>query len=257
MFRMLMSRIRLVEGLAASAWPAAEVQVLDGWRLRADEAGTRRANSVWPNNDSGAMPLCDKLASVKDFYAARDLPIYYQICPATQPSNLDEVLSANGYASEAPTDVQTANVAAVLEHTALRRSNEVTILDHFDEAWFAIFYQSEGVTESQAAARLALIRRIPARTGFALFAVDGKPTALAMGVHEQDWVGVFAMATRPEFRRRGAATAVLHSLARWAQALGAVSMYLQVMYENAAALALYARAGFETLYTYHYRKLSR
>jgi ribosomal protein S18 acetylase RimI-like enzyme len=30
--------------------------------------------------------------------------------------------------------------------------------------------------------------------------------------------------------------------------------YLQVMDQNAAAQALYARVGFETLYHYHYRE---
>jgi ribosomal protein S18 acetylase RimI-like enzyme len=31
-------------------------------------------------------------------------------------------------------------------------------------------------------------------------------------------------------------------------------MYLQVMHNNAPALALYRRAGFEPLYSYHYRE---
>jgi ribosomal protein S18 acetylase RimI-like enzyme len=52
---------------------------------------------------------------------------------------------------------------------------------------------------------------------------------------------------------RAPAPAVLHALAEWGRAYGATRMYLQVMENNAAARALYAGIGFETLYTYYYR----
>jgi N-acetylglutamate synthase len=61
------------------------------------------------------------------------------------------------------------------------------------------------------------------------------------------------MGTRPEARRRGAATSVLHALASWAIDKGADRMYLQVEAANDAARQLYVRAGFETAYRYHYR----
>jgi GNAT superfamily N-acetyltransferase len=60
------------------------------------------------------------------------------------------------------------------------------------------------------------------------------------------------MVTRREHRRKGAATHVLHSLACWGREHGASEMYLQVMEDNAAALPLYARAGFEKVYQYWY-----
>lgn len=62
------------------------------------------------------------------------------------------------------------------------------------------------------------------------------------------------MGTRPEFRRRGAATATLHALATWGGEQGAERAYLQVMAENLPATAVYARAEFERLYHYHYRE---
>jgi GNAT superfamily N-acetyltransferase len=61
------------------------------------------------------------------------------------------------------------------------------------------------------------------------------------------------MGTRPEARRRGAATAVLHALAAWAAANGCPRSYLQVEEDNPGARALYARAGFTDAYRYHYR----
>jgi ribosomal protein S18 acetylase RimI-like enzyme len=45
-------------------------------------------------------------------------------------------------------------------------------------------------------------------------------------------------------------------LAQWGQIYQARQLYLQVMADNAPALALYERLGFETLYHYHYRELT-
>jgi ribosomal protein S18 acetylase RimI-like enzyme len=47
---------------------------------------------------------------------------------------------------------------------------------------------------------------------------------------------------------------VLGAIARFALARGAARLYLQVEVENAAARALYARAGFVEAYRYHYRR---
>jgi len=62
--------------------------------------------------------------------------------------------------------------------------------------------------------------------------------------------GVFNMATRPRARRRGAARAVLAGIARWGKAEGVAAAYLQVHPANAAALALYATAGFVSHHAY-------
>ena len=69
---------------------------------------------------------------------------------------------------------------------------------------------------------------------------------------ERGWTGVFCMETLQQYRRRGAATAILHALAEWGRGYDADHMYLQVMLNNPGALAAYARAGFEPLYTYYH-----
>ena len=57
--------ILLIETLAANAWPPERSVILDGWRLRSAGGITRRANSVWPNADTGTASLEDKLAAVE------------------------------------------------------------------------------------------------------------------------------------------------------------------------------------------------
>ena len=73
------SEILQVEQCALHSLPATEDVALGGWRLRFDHGLHRRGNSVWPNADDGSIPLEQKLARAESFYAARALPVRYQI----------------------------------------------------------------------------------------------------------------------------------------------------------------------------------
>src|SRR5690606_34181519 len=101
-------------------------------------------------------------------------------------------------------------------------------------------------------ARRAMLERIGPPAGFAAAEVDGRLAAVALGVVERGWLGLFSVATHPEYRRRGLGLATLAALAAWAAGHGAERCYLQVFSTNAPALALYARLGFATRYDYWY-----
>ena len=248
--------ILTIETLAANAWPAAEVEMCGGWRLRSTQGVTRRANSVWPNVDDGALSLDARLAQVEAFYAARRLPAIYQICDAMQPAQLDAVLATRGYTLEAPTFVQVAALATLLERLPSLRhypTFEVEVSEEFDPQWFELYCAAETVSSGAAPVRRAILERISPLHGFVTLYADGAPAAVGMGVVEAGWLGIFSMATLPAYRRQGAARAILRTLAVWAQLYDAQRAYLQVMAHNIAAQALYASAGFVTAYRYHYR----
>jgi N-acetylglutamate synthase len=251
------SLIHTLEILAANAWPAAEAQTLDGWRLRFTAGVTRRANSVWPNDDGGELDLAEKMAQVESFYAARTLPTRYQISPATQPQELDDLLATQGYAALARTAVQVADLATILQQTKPLRaypSFEVEVSEEFDEDWFATFCAAERGDEPANDTLRAIFQRIQPPSGFVLLRVDGALAAVGLGVLEAGWLGIFCMATQEPFRRQGAASAILRTLAIWAQLYEATRAYLQVMDQNTPARRLYERLGFTTLYHYHYRE---
>jgi ribosomal protein S18 acetylase RimI-like enzyme len=248
--------ILAIETIAANAWPAAEVERCGGWRLRSTAGVTRRANSVWPNEDDGAWTLEAKLAHVEAFYAARALPAIYQICDAMQPAQLDETLAARGYAAAAHTFVQTTTLAMMEERLPSLRhypAFEVEVSEEFDPLWFELYCEAEEVSDHAAAMRQAILERIAPVHGFVTLRRAGESIAAGMGVVEAGWLGVYCMATRPAFRRQGAARAILRTLAIWAQLHDAQQAYLQVMVNNTGAQALYAGAGFITVYRYHYR----
>jgi N-acetylglutamate synthase len=236
-----------LEARAFAAWPAAEVEALGGWRLRATSGVTRRANSAWT---SGAVDdLAGAIARSEAFYAERGLPAIFQICPASPPG-LDGALAARGYAIDAPVAILSAELAML----ALPSPDgvEARVTEKLGEPWFELSGGRSRFAAVQDVYR-GILARIGPRAGFALATVGGAPAATALGVCDAGWLGVFSVATLPEFRRRGAATALLRALARWGGTLGATRAYLQVERDNRIAFELYLRDGFSEVYGYHYR----
>ncbi len=257
----LLTQIEQLETLAANAWPAAEVEALAGWRLRYTAGVTRRANSVWPNGATREIEVAAKLLAAEAFYQERKLPTRYQISPAAQPGDLDDQLAGRGYAAVARTAVQVAPITTILTKTPPLQQTPafaIEVAEAFDEDWFAAYADFAEEDPAGFATRREILQRIGVSiglsTGFALLRIDNQPAAVGLGVVEAGWLGIFCMGTAPVFRRRGAARAILRTLAIWAQMQGADHTYLQVMDQNSAARPLYAGIGFETLYHYHYRE---
>ena len=265
-----------LETIALHAWPAAEIVDLDGWRLRHASGVTRRANSVWPNVAAGRLSLDAKIAAAEAFYANRGQPVIFQISPAAQPPELDAILAARGYAHHAPTLVQTAGLTEIFRRGGAERQRNaeeekeqasahlcvsapprqnfaVTLAAAFDAGWFDLYCIGEEAPPAQAAVRQAILQRITQPCAYATVHRDGAAIAVALGVTEGAWLGVFNVVTLPAYRRQGAARALLAALAAWAQEQGATRAYLQVMERNTPAQALYAGLGFATAYSYHYR----
>jgi ribosomal protein S18 acetylase RimI-like enzyme len=270
--------IHFIEELAANAWTAAVVQVVDGWRLRFNWRVTQRANSVWPNESQGELDLEAKLQLVEDFYTRHGMRARYQMCPATQPAELDDVLAQRGYIAVSHTSVQIAPIETVIQRAQANqvsdqvavpvrpvraavsvraavelRREQVVCVGNLDDEWFATYAEGAHMADHERAMRRGILERIGPRAGYALVRMEERPVAVGVGVVERGWAGIYCMETLPKFRRRGAATAVIGALAQWVQTQGARQMYLQVMLNNAPARALYAGLGFKPLHTYHYR----
>jgi len=251
--------VRTLDELGANSTAATTVRIVDGWFLRAaPDYPFRRCNSALPYSGDG-VGLESRVSTVEDFYRDREMPPRFQMSPAALPAGLDDLLEARGYDIEEPTLVLVADTQRVVERTDRDDADAVTVVDGIDEFWIAEYasaFSGEEPGRDRLRAYGHLLRHLGPAVGTAVLPVDEKPSAVGLGVHERGWVGVYAMGTRPEVRRRGAATAVLHALAKWAEERGAHRMYLQVEVTNDGARQLYTRAGFETSYRYHYRTSS-
>jgi N-acetylglutamate synthase len=256
MSRTSIPTVRVLDELGANATAATTVQVVDGWVIRcAARAPYTACNSVLPIGGDH-FGVEGRIATVENFYRQRDLPVRFLVSPGALPVGLDDVLETRGYEIEQPTIVLTAETARAIDHTERSDASAVTVGDGIDEYWVAEYASTFGNDETereQLRAYAHLLRHIGPAVATAVLPFDETPSAIGLAVHERGWAGVYAMRTRPEARRRGAPTSVLHALARWAEERGAHRMYLQVEVTNDGARQLYRRAGFETGYRYHYR----
>ncbi|WP_406088324.1 GNAT family N-acetyltransferase [Kitasatospora purpeofusca] len=242
---------RLIERHAARAWPAEEAREEDGWLLRhTPGVPRRRSNSALPVGLGNS--LLDGLERVEQYYAGHGLPVAVQVAPAEEHTALDAALDARGYRRDSATLVCTAPTAAVADAARPATPLDVTLAEHPTRAWLDAYAELEpGGTEREAAEQL--FHRIGGPAAHLGVERDGRLVGIGLVVAAPGCAGVFCMATDPAHRRRGIAGAILHVGARWAQARGAGTLYLQVTAGNTTARRLYERVGFEVSHSYHYR----
>ena len=246
------TQVNLIEELAANAWRPEIEQSLDGWRLRFNQGVNRRCNSVWPNQLVGSLDLAERLDMVEQFYLRWKIRPRYQICPAAIPEDLADILSKRGYTEDAHTAVQTASIDQVLSETDSNPDFDIELENGLSEEWFKFHCDLEGLSGLSAQMRKGTLSRIGPQKAFVTLRIENNRAAIGLGVVERGWVGIFCMASHPEFKCRGAAISVLSALGIWGKNQGAENMYLQVMENNSPALSLYKKVGFETLYKYYY-----
>jgi ribosomal protein S18 acetylase RimI-like enzyme len=128
-------------------------------------------------------------------------------------------------------------------NTASREVVHVAELDGRIAGVIAVFPVLDGDPRARRFLRLTLSRTPPWRWPRALkvFRLGGRLTPPAPG----DALYVDALATSPDFRRRGVATALLHSAEELARASGLAQLALDTADRNAGAQALYETFGME------------
>lgn len=245
--------IQILEEHTLNAWPAHQSLLYDGWVLRFAAGYTRRANSVNPIYESRLDPG-EKIAACEAAYAAQGLPTVFKMTPIAQPGTLDGQLAARGYRKEALTSVQVLEDIGAAGRMEPHPQVEAVSLDPVvSESWLADYVALNGVKAGHVPAMRRLLENILPERRFVALASGGRTVAMALGVLERGYLGIYDVVTAPDQRRRGFGLALLGELLRWSCAQGACRAYLQVMLDNAPALALYAGLGFREVYQYWYR----
>jgi GNAT superfamily N-acetyltransferase len=245
--------IALLDELAANARPARVQQALEGWRLRASDGVTRRANSVLTN---APLPLYPRwFEEVEEFYRRHNLPSRYQISAASPPE-LDNLLNERGYTYISETSVMVGTVQDVLDQVRSTPESEVTLQDRVSDKWLTLFLDAEGFPTTQESSYRHTFSSLGPAVAYATATIDNQPAGVGMSVAERGWAGLFSIVTFPTYRRQGVGTAIVRALAAWARQHGSEQLYLQVVATNEPAVNLYRRLGFDALYSYHYREKS-
>ena len=233
-----------LEFVAARGWQGLETDRLGDWLLRAGGGFTDRANSVLVVGDPGT-PLPEAVDAVGRWYDDRALQPC-AVLPGVQSRRADAAFAAAGWRYDKDVLVLTAPIG-----TPAAVDVRVELADRPDDAWLAGYR----ATPLPAVAREVLTgAEDVVFASVRLDAAPAPPAAVARGVLTDGWLGVTAVTVDERHRRQGLATAVRAALQRWAAERGAHSVYLQVVDDNAPALALYRRSGFIEHHRYHYRR---
>jgi N-acetylglutamate synthase len=247
--------IRHLEDLAARAWPPAYVQILEGWQIRHTAGMSYRSNSVLPRYSSATgFVLAEQVRLVEEYYASRELAPTFRISPAAHPAELDTMLAERGYERVADGSVLIAPLDSMLARVRSAPGIVAEVGEQPGCDWLTTYCIAEGIGPHERESLHSVLRRVPGRLAFAVTSVSEDLAATALGVLEGEWLGLFCVATRPEFRRRGAASAAVAAVSGWGKTLGARNLYLQVEEVNVGARLLYEQAGMQTLYRYHFRR---
>ena len=234
-----------------NAWPAMQVSLLDGWVLRIASGYTKRANSVNPTYPSSEGDLARKVETCEAIYARQQLPCIFRLTSFGAPAGLDDLLAERGYRRFDHSLVlcrELGNDSPPVQSDPRLSSRPV-------EPWLNEYVRLSRSPLSRRDAHLAILERIPGNAIFGVLAPvdEGNPVAAGLAVTEGEYVGLFDIVTDPDHRNRGHGAALVTALLASAQASGAKSAYLQVVAENAAAIALYRKLGFTEAYHYWYR----
>jgi ribosomal protein S18 acetylase RimI-like enzyme len=238
----LVSRI---EAHAARAWPAREALPLGDWSLNVTPGSrSRRINSLTPV--AREADLATVLPDAEAIWASRGLSRIVRVTPLASALTVDW-LDRSGAPVEGLTVVQ----SLALDHER-PLDRQVSLAAEPGADWAS-------VTARDIAERDVIVDRL-GEVGWpqvlaSLKDPDGNPVAVGRAAAGDGLVGIFHVATRPECRGRGYASRIVESLLAWGRREGAALAYLQVEHANAAARAVYERAGFRDSYRYHYRAL--
>jgi ribosomal protein S18 acetylase RimI-like enzyme len=247
-----MQGLPVLDELMANAWRPVVVETQGGWRYRWAEGVTRRANSALAlRTNAGVGEL---VARAEAFYTERGAPTLIQVSTASARPDLVTHLEGRGYRSTARTLVEVASTRDVIDRLG-PSAFEIEITDVPTDEWFDAYWAVEarrgrGHGDATVCRDVLLAPGLPMAFAAARHGTD--VVGVGQLVIERGWGGVQCMATDPGHRGRGVARAVLAGLAADALRRGTGRLYLAVMADNAAAAALYRRAGFRAVHEYSY-----
>ncbi|MFN4116517.1 MAG: GNAT family N-acetyltransferase [Inhella sp.] len=241
---------RRIEDASLNASAPPQQAYVDGWLLRLSPGKAKRTRCV-NALQQGRLPLADMLARCRAAFTSSGLPLIVRITPFTQPTDLDARLAILRWHRFDETQVMALVDLAGLSAPSLPAGVQ---LQRLDTAGYAQLVGAlRGSPAEQIAAHAERLREslVPYQ-GYRL--VRGS-TLLACGqiAIEDGLVGLYDVFTPEAQRGRGHGERLCRALLAQGSTQGAVHAYLQVSDDNAAAIHLYEKLGFQLAYRYHYR----
>lgn len=227
------------------AWPALQTRHYDGWVLRFANGYTRRANSVNPIYSS-SLDIDEKIRFCEAQYGVKTT---FRLTPTTHPTDLDKILAERGYEREGLVNVELLD----LKDFTCKPEKSVTVYDKLQESWFRAYVELNNIPPVHVSTLREMFSNIHGKPYFLGIKEDDKFICVGVGVFDDNFVGLFGIATASKYRKQGNAKALICHILDRAKSENVEYAYLQVVNENQNAIELYTKLGFEQAYQYWYR----
>lgn len=236
----------VIERATLTAVPAPKLLFAGPFVARAFLGGTGRANAACSLDSSAIEGLDGPVTEVEAFYRRAGLTCRFRSTPL-DPPGLRDLLLQRGYREMDDSHVLLGSVSAF---AAADPATEA--LGQPDADWMEVVATAEHQVPARRAEKLGQAELLGVPAAWMLLREGGRPAATAFVVAQGELAGLFDLAVRPEFRRRGLGHRVMAAAAAWAAGRGAHWAYAQVASTNTASLALNARLGLQPRYGYRY-----
>ena len=240
-------QIQIVEEISLNALPCLQQILYDGWILRFAQGYTKRANSVTPLYAS-FLDLKTKIQRCEDIYRNFALRPIFRLTNSPQLQALDKTLDNLGYQKQ---DIVSVRIKAIDDRLA---ANNLVTFDHeISQEWLDQYVHIVDPPIQHWNTLSTMLEIIPHPTYYGLLYDRSRFCSCGLGVLENNYLGLFFIATAKQQRRKGYASQLISTMLHWGQDRGATQAYIQVETKNQKAINLYNKLGFAEVYQYFYR----
>ena len=230
--------------MSLNAWPSHKMELYDGWILRFSYFYTHRTNSVEQFGTS-TLPWREKIPYCENVYKRLGTPAIFKISPLVSP-DFDYTLENRGYEIQHTTDVMTLSLDDARLTSAF---NDVQFTETIPDSWiFSLFNLKKMTDPVHREVVPSMYHAIPKETLCASVQKNGKIIATGLGILDRDYIGIYAIHVKEEFRGQGLARQICTGLLKEGKKRGAENAYLQVVHGNAPARSFMLSVFVKTIF---------
>lgn len=242
--------IRQIELACLSAWPGVKTIYDGAWIWRFAHGYTKRANCVQSLDPADDGDADRRIARATADFERHGVTPIFRVTPLAGPAVIDALDRGQWAAFE-----ESRVLAMDLQGAALDVDADIRLFEPADPIWHDAQTRLSGYSgASSTSLRIVLGLIAPEARGVIVYDRDGEPAAAALAI-QAGGIGIFNnVVTRADARRAGYGRALMRGALAWTREAGAMAAAIQVVSQNAPAVALYQSLGFEEVYRYHYRR---
>ncbi|WP_424810561.1 N-acetyltransferase family protein [Roseococcus sp. YIM B11640] len=241
-----LSLAHALERATLNALPSPRVRFDGPFVVRAFLGGTGRANAACSLDPSPDPGMAERVLRIEAHY--RRLGMTPRIrSSALDPQGLGAHLHATGWAEDDHSLVTCGPVSAFGAAQPDVEAHDEPVAD-----WMEVLGTVEYQSDARRAEKVNAVPLFAIPAAWLVLRIEGRPAAVLSTTCDGEFCGLFDLAVRPEFRRRGLAARIVAAAADWGAQQGARHMFAQVSAANAPSIALQAGLGLVERYRYSY-----